>query len=84
MTLDELYSLSPIELDAILSVYYKDDRERKEWDRLQTFILFNAQGGSEKVKTPKDLITFPWDEDEEVDVPQNIDWEEYDRKYIRG
>lgn len=76
--------MCPIELDAILNTHYKDEREQKEWERLQTFILFNAQGGSEGVKAPKDLIQFPWDEDEEIEVPTDIDWDELDKKYKEG
>ena len=75
--------MCPIELDAILNTCYKEERERREWDRLQTYILFNAQGGSEDVKNPRDLISFPWDQEEEQEVPV-IDWEQYDRKYGRG
>ena len=84
MSLDELYSLSPIELDAVMNVYNKEERERKEWERLQTYILFNAQGGSENVKSPKDLITFPWDEDEEIVIKTDWDWDELDKKYKEG
>jgi len=84
MSLKELHSLCPIELDAILDTLYKDERERKQWERLQTFILFNAQGGSEDVKKPKDLIPFSWDEDEEIEIPTNIDWDELDKKYKEG
>lgn len=86
MSLDELYSLCPIELDSILSQYHKEERLQKEWERLQTFILFNAQGGSESIKTPKDLITLPWDDelDESIVIPTDIDWDELDRKYKEG
>jgi hypothetical protein len=71
MSLDELYSLCPIELDAVLNTYYKEERAQKEWERLKTFILFNAQGGSEEVKKPTDLISFPWDDENEIDKEES-------------
>lgn len=85
MTLDEWHSLCPKELDAVFASYNKDEIDKKEWERLQMYILFNAQGGSESVKTPQDLICFPWEkeEDEEIIIPTDINWEDYDRKYGR-
>jgi len=84
MSLDELYSLCPKELDAILSAHYKAEKDKKEWDRMLTFTLFNAQGGSENIKTPRDLISFPWDGETELIEPEEINWDEYDKKYARG
>ena len=87
MSLDELYSLCPIELDAILDSLYKGEQADKEWSRLLTFILFNSQGGSEDIKSPKDLISLPWDEDkveDEIVIPTNIDWDKLDQRYIGG
>lgn len=72
MSLDEFYSLCPIELDAIFDSYDKDERQKMEWERLLTYILFTAQAGSENVKKPSDLIEFPWEEYE-------IEAEEYQR-----
>jgi hypothetical protein len=80
MSLNEMYDSTPIELDECLKCYYRDRREDWERTRLQTFILFNAQGGSEDIKTVKDLMSFPWDEEDEEAVPV-IDFEAYDKKY---
>lgn len=83
MSLDELYTLCPRELDAILEVHYRDERELREWERLNTFVIFNAMGGSDEIRTPADLIPFPWDGDDDG-TPMEVDWDELDRKYSRG
>ena len=82
MTLTELYDTTPIEFDYCLKCYYRDRREDWERTRLQTFILFNAQGGSDDIHRPKDLMPFPWDDEEfeDQEIPE-IDWEAYDKKY---
>ena len=86
MTPAQLYDTTPIEFDYCLQTFFTDRRDDWERTRLQTFILFSATAGSsDSTLKPKELMPFPWDEEEieEVEVIE-IDWTEYDKKYTGG
>lgn len=60
------------ELNALFDLIHYKDKTSWEQTRMQNYIT--AQVNSTKKISPQDLMTFPWEEDSEVD--DNIDKED--------
>jgi hypothetical protein len=61
------YDLNPDEMEAILNADKNRDERlmKRSWEQTReiAFHTFIAIQGNKKVKTPQDLISFPWEID---------------------
>lgn len=78
-----LYDLLYWEIALIIRGYFRRDRSMWSATRWQTYNLMCVQADTKKagINSPKDLIKFPWEKEEEasVDLPTSAEIERMQR-----